>query len=83
MDVCLHLLTCPDLDGRKAPQIRFKADCAKVVEMSLHKWDEPNERALRFGLEQGYRALARLTPDRERRIELVDLANEVRPRTWT
>jgi serine/threonine-protein kinase PknG len=44
---------------------------------------EPNERALRFGLEQGYRALARLTPDRERRIELVDLANEVRPRTWT
>jgi serine/threonine-protein kinase PknG len=44
---------------------------------------EPNERALRFGLEQGYRALARLTTDRERRIQLVDLANEVRPRTWT
>jgi serine/threonine-protein kinase PknG len=44
---------------------------------------EPNERALRFGLERGYRALARLTPDRNRRIELVDMANAVRPRTWT
>ena len=44
---------------------------------------EPNERALRFGLERGYRALARLTPDRQRRVELVDMANAVRPRTWT
>jgi len=41
---------------------------------------EPNERALRFGLESGYRALANLVP--ERRVELVDLANSVRPRTW-
>jgi serine/threonine-protein kinase PknG len=41
---------------------------------------EPNERALRFGLERGYRALANLIP--ERRIELVDMANSVRPRTW-
>ena len=43
---------------------------------------EFNERALRFGLERSYRALARLAPDRRRRIELVDLANDVRPRTW-
>ncbi|MGH3251738.1 MAG: tetratricopeptide repeat protein, partial [Trebonia sp.] len=41
---------------------------------------EPNERALRFGLERGYRALATLVP--ERRTELVDMANSVRPRTW-
>src|SRR6201999_26231 len=41
---------------------------------------EPDERALRFGLERGYRALASLLP--ERRVELVDLANSVRPRTW-
>ncbi|HEX9040975.1 MAG TPA: tetratricopeptide repeat protein [Trebonia sp.] len=41
---------------------------------------EPNERALRFGLERGYRALANLLP--ERRVELVDMANTVRPRTW-
>jgi hypothetical protein len=41
---------------------------------------EPNERALRFGLERGYRALANLVP--ERRVELVDMANAVRPRTW-
>jgi serine/threonine-protein kinase PknG len=44
---------------------------------------EPNDRALRFGLERSYRALARLTPDQARRIELVDLANAVRPRTLT
>jgi serine/threonine-protein kinase PknG len=43
---------------------------------------EPNERALRFGLERGYRALAKLTQDRNRRIELVDMANAIRPRTW-
>jgi serine/threonine-protein kinase PknG len=44
---------------------------------------EPNERALRFGLERGYRALASLTQDRARKVELVDMANRVRPRTWT
>jgi len=43
---------------------------------------EPNERALRFGLERSYRALARLTSDRSRRIELVDMANAIRPKTW-
>jgi serine/threonine-protein kinase PknG len=44
---------------------------------------EPNARAVRFGLERSYRALARLTPDEARRVELVDLANEIRPRTLT
>ena len=44
---------------------------------------EPNERSLRFGLERGYRALARLTSDRGRRIALVDMANSVRPKTWS
>jgi len=44
---------------------------------------EPDERALRLGLERGYRAMARLTPDNDRRIELVDTANALRPRTWT
>jgi hypothetical protein len=44
---------------------------------------EPNARALRFGLEQSYRALARLTPEEDRRIELVDMANAIRPRTLT
>ena len=42
----------------------------------------PPSTRLRSGLEQSYRALARLAPDQARRIELVDLANEVRPRTW-
>jgi serine/threonine-protein kinase PknG len=41
------------------------------------------EHDLRIGLEQAYRALAR-TADRQReRVELVDRANQVRPRTWT
>jgi serine/threonine-protein kinase PknG len=44
---------------------------------------EPNAPALRFGLERSYRALARLTPDEDRRIELVDMANAIRPRTLT
>jgi serine/threonine-protein kinase PknG len=44
---------------------------------------EPHERALRFGLENSYRAQARLAPDAARRIKLVDLANQVRPRTWS
>jgi serine/threonine-protein kinase PknG len=44
---------------------------------------EPNERSLRFGLERGYRALARLTSDRARRIALVDMANAIRPKTWS
>ena len=44
---------------------------------------ETTERSLRFGLESNYRAQARLTPDQRRRIELVDLANGVRPRTWS
>jgi serine/threonine-protein kinase PknG len=43
---------------------------------------EPAEHPLRSGLEQSYRALARMAPDQARRIELVDQANEVRPRTW-
>jgi serine/threonine-protein kinase PknG len=43
---------------------------------------EPNEHALRLGLERGYRALALLTSDRGRRIELVDKANAIRPTTW-
>jgi Protein kinase G tetratricopeptide repeat len=44
---------------------------------------EPNARAVRFGLERSYRALDRLTPDEARRIELVDMANTIRPGTLT
>jgi serine/threonine-protein kinase PknG len=44
---------------------------------------EPDQRGLRFGLEQSYRAQARQAVDTMRRIELVDLANQVRPRTWS
>jgi serine/threonine-protein kinase PknG len=42
---------------------------------------EMTERGLRLGLEQSYRALARLSASRPGRFALVDLANGVRPRT--
>jgi serine/threonine-protein kinase PknG len=41
------------------------------------------ERDLRFGLEKCYRALARLAGTADQRIELVDKANAIRPRTLT
>jgi serine/threonine-protein kinase PknG len=44
---------------------------------------DSTERSLRFGLERSYRTQAQLTSDRRRRTELVDLANSVRPRTWS
>jgi hypothetical protein len=44
---------------------------------------EPNARAVRFGLERSYPALARLTPDEARRVELVYMTNAIRPRTLT
>ena len=44
---------------------------------------EPTERSLRFGLERSYRAQAQLSSDRRRRTALVDLANDVRPSTWS
>ncbi len=42
----------------------------------------PAESMLRSGLEDSYRALARLAPSQAQRTELVDQANAVRPRTW-
>ncbi|HSR86542.1 MAG TPA: tetratricopeptide repeat protein [Streptosporangiaceae bacterium] len=44
---------------------------------------EPNERAVRSGLERSYRTQARQAPDAARRVALVDMANEIRPRTWS
>ncbi len=41
------------------------------------------ERSIRFGLERSYRAQAQLAMDRHRRTELIDLANTVRPSTWS
>src|SRR6202042_2248789 len=41
------------------------------------------ERDLRFGLERSYRELARWAPSSSERIQMVDHANQVRPRTWT
>ncbi|MEU7283354.1 tetratricopeptide repeat protein [Streptomyces sp. NPDC045431] len=43
---------------------------------------ELDERGLRFGLERSYRVLARLAQRGEERIEMVERANRLRPRTW-
>lgn len=43
---------------------------------------EPDERALRLGLERSYRVLARLAQRGEERIDMVERANRFRPRTW-
>ncbi|GAB2613532.1 serine/threonine-protein kinase [Streptomyces capparidis] len=43
---------------------------------------ELSERGLRFGLERSYRVLARLAQQGRERIELVEQANRLRPRTW-
>jgi serine/threonine-protein kinase PknG len=40
------------------------------------------ERDLRLGLERAFRVLAKVAPDRDSRIDLVDQANRIRPRTW-
>jgi serine/threonine-protein kinase PknG len=70
-------LAAPAQPGSAQPGSARAASVGKILGC------DPNERSLRFGLERGYRALARLTPDRKRRIELIDMANAVRPRTWT
>jgi serine/threonine-protein kinase PknG len=44
---------------------------------------ELSDTGLRLGLERSYRALARLSATRPGRFALVDLANNVRPRTLT
>jgi serine/threonine-protein kinase PknG len=41
------------------------------------------ERDLRFGVERSFKELARWAGSSSERIELVDHANQVRPRTWT
>jgi serine/threonine-protein kinase PknG len=41
------------------------------------------ERDLRLGVEHSYRELARWAASSSERFQLVDHANQVRPRTWT
>jgi serine/threonine-protein kinase PknG len=57
----------------KAP----KTPGAKVLGCDL------SEREVRFGLERCYRSLARVAGTVEQRIQLVDKANSIRPRTLT
>jgi serine/threonine-protein kinase PknG len=53
-----------------------------VLKGLLNTGDAAAQEAAVAGLERSYRAQARLAPDRRRRIELVEVANSVRPRTW-
>jgi serine/threonine-protein kinase PknG len=63
-------------DWLRAPQGR-PTPGAKVLGCAL------DERDLRFGLERCYRTLARLAGTTDQRVELVDKANAIRPRTLT
>jgi serine/threonine-protein kinase PknG len=56
-------------------------DGSIAVDSSTMLGQELNERELRLGLEQTYRAQARLAVTDARRIALIDKANEVRPRS--
>jgi serine/threonine-protein kinase PknG len=77
----------------QSAQQQLIAEVLKAALARLHAGEAPdgvkllgcenNERSLRFGLERTYRTQAQLTPDRRRRTELVDLANSVRPSTWS
>ena len=52
---------------------------APLVKLLGHPLDEAN---LRAGLEHAYRGLARLTDDEDQKVALLDLANQVRPRSF-
>ncbi|MEV8564771.1 tetratricopeptide repeat protein [Streptomyces sp. NPDC051322] len=54
----------------------------QVVESTTLLGSPLDERGLRFGLERSFRVLARLAQRGEERIELVERANRLRPRTW-
>jgi len=80
---------------RGEPQARLQADLLEAALALVERggaFDDGRasllgyrfqERDLRFGLERSYRELARWAPSGSERIQLVDHANQVRPRTWT
>jgi serine/threonine-protein kinase PknG len=84
------------LDGLRLDAAMRHALTAEVLQAALPLADtdpaagngrlldcDVTDRGLRLGLERTYRALARLSATREERFALVDLANGVRPRTWS
>jgi serine/threonine-protein kinase PknG len=79
----------PERRGRLAIKILL---AALAVVQQVGTWPGSNdallgvgldERDLRTGIERSYRTIAHLTEDTNERIHLVDLANDIRPRTWT
>jgi serine/threonine-protein kinase PknG len=69
LEAALAWITATQLPGHRLPP------GARIMGHAL------TERELRFGLEQAYRAMARLARDPDSRVALVDRANAVRPRT--
>ena len=57
-------------------QVKRKAAAAPLFDMQF------TERGLRTGLEASLRQLARQAPFARHRYDLVDMANQIRPRTW-
>lgn len=60
-------------------QVRAEPDADRTGDILGHPFAE---RPLRLALERAYREMARRAGSRAARIELVDQANQVRPRTW-
>jgi serine/threonine-protein kinase PknG len=80
-----------DPERRARLTIKILLAALKVV-LVVGTWPGPDdallgvgldERDLRAGIERSYRTIAHLTEDTNEPIHLVDLANDIRPRTWT
>ena len=77
----LATLSALDAPGQAADLAGVVAAGAKAPPGERLLGWELTEHSLRFALEQTYRSLARQVSAEDRRIQLVDLANDVRP--WT
>ncbi|MCG7264093.1 serine/threonine protein kinase, partial [Corynebacterium sp. ACRQL] len=62
--------------GKRGSQVKRQAATAPLFDVQF------TERGLRTGLETSLRQLARQAPFARHRYDLVDMANQIRPRTW-
>jgi serine/threonine-protein kinase PknG len=70
------------LAGRKGEAPGGRAESVASEEKGTLLGSPLTERGLRLGLERSYRVLARLAQQGSTRIDLVETANRLRPRTW-
>jgi serine/threonine-protein kinase PknG len=80
LDAERQALVTRDLLEAALGWVRAKANGTAKGHVLGHRLSEPD---LRIGLESCYRTLARQAGSKTDRVALVDLANTIRPRTWT